>query len=556
MSKFTLSALVGAALWAAVLAPVNAQQPARPTPGAAPTPSPETPRLTGENPVVGSVNSKQIRWLDVIAKLKADSPGDLQKAVADVMGAELADSLFGPRPKAQVTYTRETVLLLLRQKPPAPILQAMQNLIRQSVFEQELAKSRVTLTDRDVNDYINQLLKQARTGGSIPADTNRRRLSEITRPDPRNPPQPPAPAGPRPLYLVQKDLEKDNGHAFSPADFVQARHILIKVDDQAPELKPEDKQKRDADALKHIQDIAADIKAGKITFEDAAKKYSDDPSNKEQGGDLGIFTHKMMVPEFEKAAFSMKEGEVSAPIRTSFGYHLIRVEKIGKNTPEADREKLLDKLKQGRFNDYVNLLMSRYTVVNNLQPARPRRYEHGRQSRPDAHTRHRPAHDGAACARAGSTARSESVLCARPPRRRQISTVLPCRREPPHFALGGFFASSYQKNDWHCGPDDAYLLPDGTALFQGEKHAMKRYLLFAVGVMLSGLAVGAFGQTRPTPLATGKFITPLGKHTNVRQFSLQRRPQSRRQVHRGHQHGIPAISDRRARGGQSGDFPH
>ena len=95
MSKFTLSALIGAALWAAALAPLNAQQPTRPAPGASPQPGPETPRLSGENPVVGSVNSRQIRWLSVIEKLKADSPEALQKAVSDVMGADLADTLFG-----------------------------------------------------------------------------------------------------------------------------------------------------------------------------------------------------------------------------------------------------------------------------------------------------------------------------------------------------------------------------------------------------------------------------------------------------------------------------
>ena len=276
----------------------------------------------------------------------------------------------GSRPKTQITYTRDSVLLVLRQKPPAPILQALQDLLRQSVFEQELAKSNVRITDRDVNDYINHLLKQARSTKSIPDDTTDDDFLKsrgLTRESLRSRLRQQVEG----LYLVQKDLEKENGHPFSPADFVQARHILIKVDDQADNLKPEDKQKRDADALKRIQDIAAELKTGKITFEDAAKKYSDDTTNKDQGGDLGVFTHKMMVPEFEKAAFSMKAGEVSAPIRTSFGYHLIRVEKAGKDTPEADREKLMDTMKQRRFNDYVSLLMSKYTVVNNLQPARP-----------------------------------------------------------------------------------------------------------------------------------------------------------------------------------------
>jgi len=67
----------------------------------------------------------------------------------------------------------------------------------------------------------------------------------------------------------------------------------------------------------------AELKAGK-SFEDLAKKYSTCPSG-QRGGDLGFFGKGMMVPEFEKAAFTLEPGMVSAPIRTQFGFHLIKV---------------------------------------------------------------------------------------------------------------------------------------------------------------------------------------------------------------------------------------
>ena len=82
-------------------------------------------------------------------------------------------------------------------------------------------------------------------------------------------------------------------------------------------------------AKEKIEKIAGEIKDGKIKFEDAAKQYSDCPS-KDKGGDLGDVTFDAMVsraPIFAMTAFDLKEGQVSEPIRTSFGYHLIKVTK-------------------------------------------------------------------------------------------------------------------------------------------------------------------------------------------------------------------------------------
>ena len=71
-------------------------------------------------------------------------------------------------------------------------------------------------------------------------------------------------------------------------------------------------------------DILARLKAGE-KFEDLAKKYSLDGS-KDYGGDLGYFTAPEMVAEFSKAAFALKVGEVSQPVKTDFGWHVIKIE--------------------------------------------------------------------------------------------------------------------------------------------------------------------------------------------------------------------------------------
>ncbi len=88
---------------------------------------------------------------------------------------------------------------------------------------------------------------------------------------------------------------------------VAAKHILVESKQEA------------ADLLKRIRNDNDNL-----TFEDAAKKYSKCPS-KAEGGDLGFFGKNMMVKEFESAAFALNEGEISEPVETQFGWHLIKV---------------------------------------------------------------------------------------------------------------------------------------------------------------------------------------------------------------------------------------
>lgn len=89
---------------------------------------------------------------------------------------------------------------------------------------------------------------------------------------------------------------------------VLCQHILVKGTDDA--------------ALDKIKGIRARIVDGKADFAEEAKKHSDCPSG-QQGGSLGWFGRGMMVPEFDKAAFEMKKGEVSGIVTTQFGYHII-----------------------------------------------------------------------------------------------------------------------------------------------------------------------------------------------------------------------------------------
>jgi peptidyl-prolyl cis-trans isomerase SurA len=98
---------------------------------------------------------------------------------------------------------------------------------------------------------------------------------------------------------------------------IRASHILIKADASA---LPKDT----LDAYNRTLKILAEINKG-LDFAAAARKYSEDQSAKDNGGDLGYFTALQMVYPFETAAYSTKVGEVSQPVRTRYGYHLIKV---------------------------------------------------------------------------------------------------------------------------------------------------------------------------------------------------------------------------------------
>jgi peptidyl-prolyl cis-trans isomerase D len=122
---------------------------------------------------------------------------------------------------------------------------------------------------------------------------------------------------------TEEELHKyyeDNISQYETPEERQARHILIKIDEGADEAAVKA-------AKKKAEDLLARIRAGE-SFKELAKKYSDDPGSAETGGDLGQFGRGVMEPDFEKAAFALKVGEVSEPVLTSFGYHLIKLEKI------------------------------------------------------------------------------------------------------------------------------------------------------------------------------------------------------------------------------------
>ncbi len=110
------------------------------------------------------------------------------------------------------------------------------------------------------------------------------------------------------VKVTEEEVKKyfeENQEQFNRGETVNASHILVDSEEKANQIKDE-------------------IENGSITFEEAAKKYSSCPSG-ESGGNLGEFSKGRMVKEFEDAAFSLETGVVSVPVKTQFGFHLIKV---------------------------------------------------------------------------------------------------------------------------------------------------------------------------------------------------------------------------------------
>ena len=187
--------------------------------------------------------------------------------------------------------------------------------------------------------------------------------------------------------LMQEKLEKAVKDKVQPTEEqikdsyteVHARHILISPKDMKKKVTEEEakagkqqvqtQQDWDALAKKKADDLLVQIKAG-ADFVKLADENTDDPSGKGKGGDLGWFKRGMMVPEFDKVAFSLQDGAVSDVVKTQFGYHIIKVEERRQKLPDDfDKDKakyttqVTEELKNKAWTDYKAALKDQAKIV-------------------------------------------------------------------------------------------------------------------------------------------------------------------------------------------------
>jgi peptidyl-prolyl cis-trans isomerase SurA len=236
--------------------------------------------------------------------------------------------------------------------------QVLDTLIAEKLLEAEVKKLRIDVTDAEVDRAIAGLIREnglseetlkmalSRQGMTL-VDFKAQKKKELTK-----------------MKIVQlkvrsrvtvtdddvKTALRQQERASQSAGFtkVRARHILWLV---SPGNDGE-AQKRDALAARVALENGAD-------FAELAAAKSEDPGSKARGGDLGTFGRGEMVPEFEAAAFAAPVGKVVGPVRTSFGWHLIRVEEQIRDAA-ADKEKASEALRNQLFGKELEAQFEQY----------------------------------------------------------------------------------------------------------------------------------------------------------------------------------------------------
>lgn len=171
-----------------------------------------------------------------------------------------------------------------------------------------------------------------------------------------------------------KEYYKKNKERYKEPEGVHVKHILIYI--------PKDADKAtEKEALEKAKQIRAQILKG-AKFEELAKIYSDDAGSKKKGGDLGIIKKGQTIPEFEKVIFKLKPGEISRPIRSSYGYHIVKVEEkipekilpfeevkdlVKKDYLQKKQEELMRQILQKLYQEYqpkIYLKLSKKDIQN------------------------------------------------------------------------------------------------------------------------------------------------------------------------------------------------
>lgn len=250
--------------------------------------------------------------------------------------------------------------------------QTLDQMIDEQLVRQEAAKRGITVTDAEIDQELNKTFGDQPTPVPVPTSTP----APGATPAPTTPPSPTATPGPSPTPVPTADVQANVNQVLlsyglsrdelrsimgyqvtyrklqdamgaeipTTAEEVHARHILVDSEDKAKQVLDQ-------------------LKSG-AKFEDVAKAMSTDDGTKDKGGDLGWFPKGQMVPEFDQAAFSLPVGQLSDPVKTTYGYHVIQVLEKDPNHPLSKDE--LDQKKSQAVSDWLDKARTGSDVKRNL----------------------------------------------------------------------------------------------------------------------------------------------------------------------------------------------
>lgn len=236
-------------------------------------------------------------------------------------------------------------------------VETLNSLISEKIVELEIAKENIKIASEDIDKEFKNMEEQY---GGKEALANAMANSNLTEKDLKNDIKNKLSID----KLLKDDIKiseeniakyyEENKANFTEEEQVKASHILVEKEDLAKEIKKK---------LEDGEDFAK-----------LAKEYSIDEGTKENGGDLGFFGKGKMVPSFDEAAFTLPIGEVSEPIKSDFGYHIILVneKKEAKTTSleenkETIKQMLVDAKLPEAFNAWYAEKVTEYKITNKLE---------------------------------------------------------------------------------------------------------------------------------------------------------------------------------------------
>lgn len=234
---------------------------------------------------------------------------------------------------------------------------ALDVLITNKLIELEADKQKITVSDEEVEEELATLaesyggetaLEEAVVASGSTMDDVRDDIISYIKTEKLIEPR---------IEITDEELQTyfdENKDTFATAEQVQASHILVADEATANEVKSK-------------------LDAGE-DFSELAKEYSTDTTTAESGGDLGYFSSGDMVAEFEEVAFALGVDEISAPVKTEYGYHIIKVvdhQEAKEANFEDSKEEITDTLMNDKMSTeytvWLEELKEEYEITNNLE---------------------------------------------------------------------------------------------------------------------------------------------------------------------------------------------
>lgn len=233
----------------------------------------------------------------------------------------------------------------------------VEQLIADKIVASEAKKQKITISDEELNKEVDKLkesyggeegFEQVLASNNTTVDVLKEDLKNYLTMRKLIEPQ---------IEITDEELKTyfdENKDSLGEAEQVKASHILIEDESTAKEIKQK------------LADGA--------DFAELAKEYSTDEGSKENGGELGFFPRGTMVTEFEDVAFSLPINEISEPVKSDYGYHIIKVEEK-KEAKEANfdeskaaiKETLIDEKMESEYTTWLEGKKKDYDIENSLE---------------------------------------------------------------------------------------------------------------------------------------------------------------------------------------------